>query len=284
MPIRTRLLPLALVLGVALTACGGGDDTAPRDERTSTTTTTSPADAPSTTAPPDPGAGTGSSTGPAAAATAATSSTTVSRGAGSTGAPAAASAPKPAVSGTYTYDVTGSARTAVGAMPIPPQTNLVVDAPNGSEQRSTRKSEQGSTEQVLRYGADGVKLVSQRAAAPQGSVEFRPAAPVVAYPAPTAGRQWSWEMTSTDGKVKVRATFTAVRPEALTVGGVAVDTWVVQGHITTTGDISSTIDTTTWWSPRHSIAVREDASGRGTYSGVSFQSETSERLRSLQPS
>lgn len=274
---RNLLTPIVVSALLLTAACigNGGDDadsaagarpTDPTAVETSTTTSTP----------------TSSSTTAGAGATT-TSQPTPSGGTAGGGA-SAVTGPQTAEPGTYTYDVTGKARTTLGDRPLPPEASTVAGAPDGVSQSFRRDSEQGSTAQVLRFDADGVKLVRQTASGPTGSFELEPEEPalVVPYPA-TAGRTWTHDMKSKDGKTTVHSTSTVLRAEKVTVGGEAVDAVVIQTTTKTIGEFTVTADSTTWWSLKHSIAVRTDTKARGSYTGMEFETDTSERLRSLDP-
>jgi hypothetical protein len=203
---------------------------------------------------------------------------------------AAGSTPKrpgyhPARPGTYTYDVDGKAHSTMGDFPMPPTSELRVETARGNEQTSTRDTGQGTMEQTVRYTALGVLLVSQKVSGVQGNIEFRPDQPALLVPASAMpGHTWAWSTRSTDGKIALESRFTLLRTETVQIGGRPGQTLVIKATTTTTGDASSTSETTAWWSPEHSIGARQDGTTTGSYGAIKFDSKSTERLRSVQPS
>ncbi|MER3453189.1 MAG: hypothetical protein C4344_06010, partial [Acidimicrobiia bacterium] len=62
-----------------------------------------------------------------------------------------------------------------------------------------------------------------------------------------------------------------------------VETAVIASVITLRGDVNARIDLTSWFAPRHNLAVRLEAQTRGTYLAFAFESRTRQTLRSLDP-
>ena len=270
------LLPALLVLG----ACGG-DDGNDVDSASSKRTTTSVAAGDTTVAD---AAGSGTTVAGAAGNTA----TTKKGAAGSSAAPAPG--PQPATSagikatapGTYTYKVTGT-MTVGTPQKVDTTSDLKVEPLQGTDQRSTQTTQQGSTEQVLRYQADGVYLVQLELS---GAVakEFVLNPPGLAFPQPaTAGKKWNWSATSTDSKTTVKSDFTVLRTESIVIGGESVQTVVVEANVVTDGDVKSTSKRTMWVSEAHRLIVRQDEKVNGTYSGFAFSGDTSSVLQSTKP-
>lgn len=192
----------------------------------------------------------------------------------------------PAQPGSYRYAVSGSYRTTAGTRQPPPEAFLVIDPPQGADQREARDGGggQGSQETVVRYGPDGVLVVRSSISSPQGSKEFRPDPPVLQQPWPTQpGRQWSWQMKSTDGLTTVKGDFEVLRTEAVDVGGQMVDCVVVQGVVATSGDFTSTSRMTTWWSPEHRLVAQRHTKTDGTFGGQRFTGDITEKLASTTP-
>jgi len=82
----------------------------------------------------------------------------------------------------------------------------------------------------------------------------------------------------------VKGDFAALRREDVAVGGETVVTWVLRAHVTSSGDAVSTIASTIWYSPRYRLAVQTHAQARGSFGGMQFQSDTTEKLVSVTPS
>jgi hypothetical protein len=233
-----RRLAAGLVL-VLLAACGEGEP-APQAVRESagqerTTSTVGP----TTTAT------TGRTT-----TTRAGARTTTSRPAAAptTAAPASAGtrALAPATPGTYPYDTAGGTTFAGTTVPFPAVTTLVVDAPSGTRQRSTRNLRDPAgnglqTEFTLDYRPDGVFLVSLRVTTGFSGIsdvrDLRPASPVLLL-ATGAGPGAHREADLT-GNSPAKLVVDVLREEWLTIGGQAVDTLVMRATVTLApGDVT----------------------------------------------
>ena len=279
---------IASLMAAALVGCGddGGDD---EEVSRSTSTTVDEAEAPAgSTEAADGGSSTTevstSSPGAGDAATSTSSGVPDTPKDRPAQSPAGEAAPAPVPPGTYLYRVSGTARTSTGSFDVPPEAQLVVDPPQGADQRQTRKSDQGDLEQVLRFSGDGIRLVRQKVAAPQGSKEFRPEPPVVTVPHPLSPNQhWSWEMKSEDGLTTLKADLTALRREDVMVGGETVSTWVLRVVTSTSGDVTSNGTTTLWYSPHHRLVAKSHSQMKGTFGGVQYESDTTEELTSTKP-
>lgn len=219
------------VLLVLLAACGGGEP-APEAVRESAgqETTTSTVAATTTTSAP------GRTT-----TTRAGSRTTTTRAAAATSAPAPAGgrALAPATPGTYRYDTAGATTFAGNTVPFPAVTSLVVDAPSGTRQHSTRNLRDAAgnglqTEFTLDYRPEGVFLVSLRVTTVFSGVsdvrDLRPASPVLLL-ATGAGPGAHREADLT-GTSPAKLVVDVLREERLTIGGQAVDTLVMRAVVT----------------------------------------------------
>lgn len=289
-----------LLSALSVTGCSGDDDEVTSSDLADTTSSVVGQETTSTLAPTAAGEATTASPPPTAAPPQKKSAapkasptspqpspsgaSTETKAEASTAEPAGDAAPTPVAPGTYTYTVTGSARSSLGSMDLPPEAHLVVHPPEGADQRQSRESQQGSQEQVLRFSADGTRLVRQTLESPQASKDFRPEPPVLTIPHPIAVNQtWAWEMRSTDGATTVKSQFTALRQEEIVIGGEPVVTWVLGAQVQTTGDVNSTIVSTIWYSPRYRLAVQTHAKANGSFSGIRFESDTTEKLVSVTP-
>ncbi|MGH9179604.1 MAG: hypothetical protein ACRD0N_13745 [Acidimicrobiales bacterium] len=269
----------ALVVGAG---CGDGpdDESSRASEDTTTTTTTSAAAIPTTTAQP---AGSSTSSTATPRSTVAQATTTTTAAAGSAQASGAATFPRP---GTYRYTSTGTFTASIGL----PQTRngeatLTVDPANGTDQHSVKAAPGRSTDQVLRLDGGNVHLVSLRLTESGFTKEFRPQPPGLALPAGAApGRTWSWQASSTDGQTQVSSSFRAVRTETVTVGTAQVEALVVEVALSTAGDIALTSTQTMWAVPRLGLIVRQDDATQGRLGAITFTSNASDRLISLDPS
>lgn len=274
-----RFLPFVLT-ALLLGACGGDDDGKVDSASSKRSTTTAVA---GDTTVVDAGAST--TTAGAGAATA----TTKKAGSGSSAA-APAAGPQPATSagikatapGTYTYKVNGT-MTVGTPQKVDTTSDLRVEPLQGTDQKSTQTTQQGSSEQVLRYQADGVYLVQLKLS---GAIakEFNLNPPGLAFPQPaTAGKKWSWAATSTDGKTTVKSDFTVLRTESIVIGGESVQTIVLEATVVTDGDIKSTSTRTIWVSEAYRLIMRQDEKINGSYGGFAFSGDTSSVLQSTKP-
>jgi hypothetical protein len=276
-----RLIPLVLTAILLLAACGGKDK---KDVAANDTGTTSTSEVTTSTALGGAEAGTATTVAGKTATTKKPGTSgggaTGGGGGGSASPTGGAAAIKPATPGSYTYKTTGNSSFG----PVNETSTLKVDPPSGSDQHSAQTGQQGGTETVLRYQADGVYLVSLKLSG-QITKEFRLNPPGLALPQPaTVGRTWSWTATSTDGKTSVKSDFKVLRTETIAVGGEQVPTVVLETVVTTSGDLVSTSKGTRWVSEAYRLTVREDSQMQGTYSGFSFNSTTSSLLQSTKPS
>lgn len=277
-----------------LVGCGG--DGGGREKESSATTSSRPTTSSTATVPAttttaaEPGGGTAPTVrgggGSAGRAGPTTPSTKAAGSAGATGAPSA-SGTAAARPGRYRYASTGTFSTGVGAeeQQRTGESILTVDPPAGADQHSLRQGEARSTEQVLRYQADGIYIVMLKVTE-QGLVkEFRPSPPVLAFPfgAPV-GHTWSWRVVSTDGRTTVDANFRVERTESVQVGPDTVPTVVVQATLVTSGDLISRGTQTLWVAEKQRLTVREQSVTDGTFGAFRFRSTAEERLFSLTPS
>jgi len=280
-----RASATALTAVLLLGACGGAKKSADVSAASSAASTTAAASA--TTAPA--GAGATSSTAKGASTTA---KAKTAAGSGATATTTPASGATPAASGkgvgtrpgTYIYDSQGTS--TGGTPPTTSQnsssTNLIVDPANGNDQHLTQQGERGGTELFVRYESDRVSLVELKL---NGQLA-KPASPVTAFPIPlTKGKQWSWDITSTDNSTTVHAEYKVIGDEATTVAGTKVDTVRVESTMTikTTfngAPVTVTIDETRWQSPEYYLATKlhtvTNVPGFGS-------NDTTSTLRSLTP-
>jgi hypothetical protein len=285
---RRRLLIVAAVSVLALSACGKSKPSAVDANAGSSTT-----NAGQGIANPPVGADQGGT--PTSVVTGGTGSTVAVSGSGGTtattrkgsgSAAASTGAYKPTDKGTYTFHTTGKTSSpAFGERPIDADDTQKYDAPSGSDQRNSRGDAQGTTEQVLRYQSDGVRLVSQKVTSQSVTKEFKPNPPVMFLPYPlTKGQEWSWKMTSTDNATTVEGKFKYLNDETINVGGTNLKTYVIQATITTAGDVTSKSDQTIWVSPDLRLSVKEHNVSDGQFGQVTFHSDTTRTLKSTKPS
>jgi hypothetical protein len=237
-----RRLAAGAALALLLSACGdrGGAPEAVRESSSQETTTSMVATAPtSTTAPARAGATT--TTRPRTTTTARAGAATTT-----TPAPAGARALAPATPGTYRYDTAGATTALGNNIPFPSITTLVVDAPSGTRQRSTRNLRDPAGNGVqsefnLDYRPEGVFLVSLRLTVGFSGVtdarELRPASPVLLL-ATGAGPGAHREADLT-GTSAAKLVIDVLREERVTIAGQPVDTLVMRATVTLApGDVT----------------------------------------------
>jgi len=227
---------------VALSACGEGPG-APEAVRESAgsattveTTTTTAAAPTATTATTSPTAAAGGRT---TTTRAGARTTTTRAGATTTTSVSGPVALKPAAPGSYRYDTAGATTFAGTATPFPALTTLVVDAPSGTRQRSTRNLRDAAgnglaTEFTLDYRPEGVFLVALELTVGISGAsdvrELRPAAPVLLLP--TGARPGARTEADLTGTSPAKLVVDILREERLTIGGTAVDTLVMRATVT----------------------------------------------------
>ena len=222
---------------VLLAACGDGEPAPEAVRESAGQATTTSTVAPTTT------------TAPGRTTTTRAGARTTTTRAPATTSPAPASGPRalaPATPGTYRYDTAGATTFAGNTVPFPAVTTLVVDAPAGTRQRSTRNLRDASgnglqTEFTLDYRPEGVFLVSLRVTTGFSGFtdvrDLRPASPVLLL-ATGAGPGAHREADLT-GNSPARLVVDVLREERLSIGGQAVDTLVMRAVVTLApGDVT----------------------------------------------
>jgi hypothetical protein len=282
--LRRTLAAGAGLLLVVLAACGNGGSTpqaAVRDSAGTTVESSTTTAAPTTTTPAR-----GRTTTTAAGRT-----TTTRAGATTTTVSAKSGALTPAAPGTYRYDTTGSSNIAGSITPFPALTTLVVDAPSGTHQHSTRNLRDAAgnglaTEFTLDYRPDGVYLLSLRLTTGiSGAADIRdlqPASPVLLLA--TGAGPGNHREADLTGTSPAKLVIDVLREEKVTIGGTAVDTLVMRAAVTLapgdfTGRQELTVNVdrgTRLWVKEHSVA---DASGfGGLFTAHSEYTATLQRL------
>jgi hypothetical protein len=290
--VRTRLalaVPLAL-LAVSACSSSGDDGTQTLDSTpspgASAVTTTAPASE-ATTAPPVTG---GQPSGAASAGTttqapAATTGSTAAVPPLSTKAPGTTAPSKATRAGVYTY--TSSGTVTVGATPQDAsgtQTLTVGPLRNGIQHSTLHSDDTGDTEQDIVVRDAGSYGASLKITTPAFVKEFRPDPAVLVMPDPAViGKAWSWSATSTDGATKAKADNKLVRKETLTIGGLQVETVVLQTHLVLSGDFSYDAQVTLNWAPAYRLPVKQRTVGTGMFGAFTVKSDVTAVMKSVQP-
>jgi len=174
-------------------------------------------------------------------------STTRTGGPGTpTAVPGGARSLAPPAPGTYRYDTVGATTFAGNTLAMPALTTLVVDAPAGTRQRSTRNLRDASgdglaTEFTLDYRPEGVFLVSLRLTTALRGVtdarDLRSSSPVLLLA--TGARPGAHLEADLGGTPAAKLVVDVLREERVTVGGQGVDTLVLRAVVTLApGDIT----------------------------------------------
>ena len=206
-------------------------------------------------------------------------------------APAGTRALAPATPGTYRYDTSGATTFAGNTIPFPAVTSLVVDAPSGTRQHSTRNLRDATgnglqTEFTLDYRPEGVFLVSLRVTTGFSGVtdvrDLRPASPVLLL-ATGAGPGAHREADLT-GNSPAKLVVDVLREERLTIGGRSVDTLVMRavvtlgpGDVTGRQELTVNVDrgTRLWVKER---SVTDASAAAGLFTAHSEYTATIQRL------
>lgn len=285
-PLR-RVAAAAGALLMLLVACGdGGSVPDAIRQSVSAETTTTAAIAPSTTTTT---AGAGRTT-----TTTRTGRTTTTRaGATPTTAASGSAALKPAAAGRYRYDTAGATTFGGTTTPLPAVTTLVVDAPAGSRQHSTRDLRDASgnglaTEFTLDYRPEGVFLLSLRLTTGFGAAsdvrDLQPPSPVLLLA--TGARPGAHLDVDLTGTSTAKLAVDILREERVTIAGQAVDTLVMRaavtlapGEITGRQELTVNVDRVSrLWVKEHSVT---DASALGGL--VTLHGEYTATLQRLTP-
>lgn len=216
-------------------------------------------------------------------------------------APAGPVALSPAAPGTYLFAETGITRIR-GCLtldqPPPASTKLVVGQANGNRQHFDRDQRDpvgaGSlTSADVEYRADGIYLTylrqTQTSLLSSQPTEFQPDPAVLLLPAgATAGRAWSFSVTSRDGGVKIdtQNRVEAVGEPVSLGNGQTVETTkiVADSRITgqsSQGSLDLTRRMTSWYAPASGLAVREVTDVQGRIGLCQVDSHIEATLRSL---
>jgi len=286
-----RVAGVLLVVALVAAACGGGGKHASAKSAAATgngtagsTTTSSVVVAGAASSTTAPGAKNASGTGKGATAPAGSSATTATTA--KSGSTSTAKGPQPAAPGTYAYDRTGTSHNSIsGDQSADGKVSLQVDPVGSGRQHSVQKSPNSTREQTVEFLAEGAYFTDLKQSIGNYTKEFTPNPPVLAMAADaSAGRTWSWTVTSTDGKTTLTSSFKVERDETITVGGESVPTVVLTVVLKATGDVVLNDTSTNWVSPAKGLIVRTDDTSDGSFSGITFHSQTSMILESTRPS
>ena len=290
-----RRIGILLLIGL-LSACGSRStqsaQPASRSAGAVPSTASSPRPSHAATASASPRATSHSRGGHARSMTGGTQHTTSTGGKKSQAQHTQAQSITPRQAGTYHYDTSGQTTYGGGFSQQPPSdTTLTVDPPNGAVQRSVRdmRDSQGNgsvTETWLEFRSDGVYLDRVKTTTQFGPysnvLDLAPKQPVlVAKPGAGPGAHTEFAMTGSNTTVHV--TIDVIRKDRLTIGGQAVDTYLVRTHSTFSGDVQGESTADTWFTPDRLLPVKEHVVTDAKTSAGSSHSEYRAELKQLSP-
>ena len=189
-----------------------------------------------------------------------------------TAVPAARLHPDP---GTYTTDNQGTS--SFGS--VPPKSTYTIELLANGDTHET-----GDFDLVLRWTPDAASLVSLKIAMAGKEFDAPAGNPLLFVPFTNPPPQWSWSMTSTDGKTTIRQTASVTGNDSVTVGGAVVPTFVVDSTIELSGDITGTVHLTAWVDPVTRLVAKQHSVINAMYGAVGFNSDITSVLESLTPS
>ena len=238
--------------------------------------------APPTTAAPQGSVAPTTASGSQAATTAASSKPTSTAAAKAPGTPNGFTR-----AGTYTYDLSGTAKQPfTGSQNVSGTDTETYDPPQGAQQHNKTNGQNGSQDMTLDAAKDGLHVVDISLNSPGFNEDFKPVGTAVYFPADYAvGRHWTWQAKSTDGKYTLDVSSKVSGRSAVTVGGKSLKVLVVDStlHITGTG-FDLTDQLRDWVSTTYALVLKEHSVTQGTAYGASVSSDVTRKLRSTTPS
>jgi hypothetical protein len=189
--------------------------------------------------------------------------------------------------GTYTYDVSGTAKQPFsGSQNVSGTDTDSFDAPQGSQQHNKSQGQNGTQDMTLEAAKDGLHVVDITISSPGFNEDFKPVGNAVYFPADYAvGRHWTWQAKSSDGKYTLDVATKISGTSSVTVGGKALKVLIVDStlHITGAGfDVTDQLRD--WVSTTYALVLKEHSVSQGTAFGASISSDITRKLRSTTPS
>ena len=204
---------------------------------------------------------------------------------GDTGTPA----PVRPATGTYQLQVDGQEHVKFGPFSacsntFPTSSTLVVKPASGEPAGSydfdhrvyPNSSGRHDERHIYRYTKAGVFLSYEQATVTCGgikqssAVSYQPSQQRVRLPL-SAGE--TWHTDGGDGGRTEKATFQVVGQQNVTVAGHSYFTWVIDGHVSMSGDESGTRDQRWWWSPDLAVPLKWHESLSGKRSGATYSED-----------
>ncbi len=279
--------------GDATTTSTVDDDGAADRADTEDTETDPSGDDVAGTGEPDP-AVTGGGSDPDATTAPQPSSTEAPSGQEDTGEQGGSVDPIPA--GTYTYDTSGTRQLGDNPEQQLPETTTLEAGPANSDDEQVRVRDLrdedgygGRNSTTLRYGVEGAVLLASTIestveifGSPFTSTnELEADPPVLIGPLDAeVGFRATLHLVSDD--VTVDGTLEIIRRETVTIGGTAVDTFVVDVHYDLSGEVEGTSDATWWVRPSDLLNVREEVATDVESRGLRYTEQYEAVLTSLE--
>jgi len=198
--------------------------------------------------------------------------------------PGKASPSDPPASGTYTYTVKGTVTSQGKTQPLPDEATLKIDPATLADGGAKRQvhhvaAEGGSSDITYLFAADGIYI--EQVVTNNYTCALQP--PLKTLPLPLkVGAKWASKATCQGTTTEMTAEI--VRTEKRTIGGVAVDTFVVESTVHTTGSgFDQKQDATTWFSPDYRLRVREQSTADMTFGTEKATTESVQELTGLTP-
>lgn len=276
-------MPGVIVMGAVLalvTACSGSSSPAnnaggPASNSPGASPTAGGSTTPSSAATTSPGATPGAKSTPA-------TGHTVSSGPGSKppGRPTGFTE-----AGTYDYDINGTATTRLGTQKLNSTDALKVDAPNGSTQKTTQESQNGTRDQTLASRAGGLFVVDINIQQSSFKEDFKPVGTALFFPSDYhVGSAWHWVARSTDGKYTLDVTSKISSTAKVAIHGQSIPTVVVDSVLRFTGNnFDLTDNQRDWVSTAYALVVKEHLDTHGKVAGFTYSSDETRTIRSTKP-
>ena len=187
--------------------------------------------------------------------------------------------------GSYPETATGTVKIGGSSSPADGTATLTVSPPQGTDQEQANKSQQSSTDEIARFGADGsVRLTFLHISSAAFDDSFHFATPELILPAkPVAGTTYSWSAKSDDGKTTIDYKGTVKGTENVTIGGTVVHCIVVQSSFTLSGGTNVSVTQTDDYAAAYRLVVREHQVASGKAFGLPFTADITTTLTRLTP-
>ncbi|HMC40812.1 MAG TPA: hypothetical protein VKI19_14190 [Acidimicrobiales bacterium] len=264
----------------------GGGSTATVAGSTTTTATTRPQARSGTASGAVSGAGGRASGSPGPATTTLPGGSVP--GGGSTSPTTAASGPEPALprTGTYTYSTSGSQTLFSSTSDYPPKTTIQVSRDACGVAAKWTSSPGNTTTIVECPVAGGIRVVSESSTVDENgyrnSMTFDCGPDAFVPTSGTPGQTWTWSCHASNGETTSQVV-KLIGPATMTVAGAAVATEHVQIVATLSGPQKGTVHSD-YWLASDATPVHEVASITASQYGITYKSNYTLQLDSLQPS